>query len=187
MPRHPSRPPEIDLILAALIEREVRFVVTGSVAAKLYGVPIDPGDLDVTPALDTANLKRLAEFLIHIEAEPPLVFGRWEVQEDGERKWIAFEPTPEQIEAKKNWRPDPDDVSSFDNLLYTTLGNFDVVPDLNGTYEELSRRAVELEHAGQRVHVMHIDELLAGVTVPRRAKDVERVRHLRQIQRDRAL
>ena len=185
MTKHPSRPPDVEAILTALIERDVRFVLTGSVAARFYGADVDPGDLDITPALDPDNLQCLGELLIEMEAQPPLDFGRWEVQDDGERKWVVFEPTPEQLEAKKNWKPDPANVEGFDSLFHTRLGNFDVVPELSGTYEELMKRAVVMQHAGRPLHVMHVDALLAALTVPRRAKDVERVRALRRAQGER--
>jgi hypothetical protein len=36
---------------------------------------------------------------------------------------------------------------------------------------------------GYEVWVAHVDELLAALTVPRRKKDVSRVRDLREVQR----
>jgi hypothetical protein len=61
-------PPNVPALLGLLNEHEVRFVVTGSVAAMLYGVALEPGDLDITPARDYANLDRLACVLELIEA-----------------------------------------------------------------------------------------------------------------------
>ena len=48
-------PPDLAALLAALDATGVLYLVTGSVAALLHGVPLKPGDLDVTPALATGN------------------------------------------------------------------------------------------------------------------------------------
>ena len=54
---------------------------------------------------------------------------------------------------------------------------------MSGTYEELITRAVPVEVDGLRVWVESISELLATLTVPRRAKDRDRVEQLRALQR----
>ena len=66
----------------------VRYIVTGSAAALLLGVEVEPGDLDVTPALDVANLDWLAHALEQLDAAqyPDEPFGRWEMAADGERR-----------------------------------------------------------------------------------------------------
>ena len=151
----------------------------------LHGVELVPGDLDVTPALDRANLEGLATVLRAIRARqaPDLPFGDWEPQPDGEQKWVQRDPTPEDLAARAEWEPDPDNPASFDHLLESDLGAFDVVPEVSGTYEELRPRAVELEVFGERVWVESIAALLATITTPRREKDAERVRRLRELQR----
>lgn len=53
-------PPNVAALLNVLDAHRVLYVVTGSAAALLHGVPVEPGDLDVTPALDRENLERLA-------------------------------------------------------------------------------------------------------------------------------
>jgi hypothetical protein len=63
------------------------------------------------------------------------------------------------------------------------LGNLDVVPELTGEYDALVKRAVRMEAHGCEVRVVHVDELLAALTLPRRKKDAPRVRQLREIQR----
>ncbi|HET9493868.1 MAG TPA: hypothetical protein VFR15_06530 [Chloroflexia bacterium] len=185
---HPNRPPDIPALLDALDRHGVRYVLVGSVAAQVYGVDTGrPGDFDITPALDPGNLRRLADLLVEIEAglDPDEPFGHWEVQADGERKWAADEATPERVAERANWRPDPEDPDTFDHLFRSRLGNFDVVPDLSGTYDTLVKRAVPMTAHGHDILVVHIDELLAALTLPRRPKDVPRVRQLREIQRRR--
>jgi hypothetical protein len=68
-----------------------------------------------------------------------------------------FEPTAADRAARAAWAPDPEDPSSFDHLLWTRYGTLDVVPA--------------------------IADQLATLTVPRRSKDVERVRALRALER----
>jgi hypothetical protein len=186
--QYPNRAPDIHGLLDVLGRHGVRYVLTGSVAALAYGVDIgQPGDLDITPALDTENLSRLEAVLREIEAglDPDTSFGHWETQPDGEQKWKADAPSPELLARRANWRPDPADVSTFDHLFRSRLGNFDVVPEVSGTYETLMKRAVLMQVLGHDVRVVHVDELLAALTVPRRAKDGPRVRQLRDVQRQR--
>lgn len=185
---HPNRSPDIPALVGALHRFDVRYVLTGSVAALAYGVEIGhAGDLDITPALDHENLSRLEALLQDIEAgpDPADAFGHWELREDGERTWVTDEATPEREAQRATWRPNPDDVSSFDTLLRTRLGNLDIVPELSGTYESLMKRALRLDAWNHTIWVVHIDELLSALTVPRRKKDVARVRQLRLIQRQR--
>jgi hypothetical protein len=164
----------------------VRYVLVGSVAALAYGAEIgEPGDLDITPALDRQNLTRLRAVLDDIEAGPEAdaPFGHWEPRPDGELRWIVDETTPELLAQRANWRPDPGDPRTFDTLLCSRLGSFDIVPELGGTYDTLMKRAVRLRVWEHDLWVVHLDELLAALTVPRRPKDVPRVRQLRAIQR----
>jgi hypothetical protein len=185
---HPNRPPDITALLGVLDRHGVHYVLVGSVAALAYGAEIGQGgDLDITPALDQQNLTRLGAALRDIEAalDPDAPFGHWETRSDRERKWIADAVTPELQEQRASWSPDPADASTFDHLFRSRLGNFDVVPEVSGTYDTLMKRAVRLEAWGLAIWVVHVDELLAALTVPRRAKDVARVRQLREIQRRR--
>jgi hypothetical protein len=55
-------------LLEILNEHEVEYVVTGSAAAMLHGIVLDPGDLDITPALHHDNLDRLRRVLEAIHA-----------------------------------------------------------------------------------------------------------------------
>ena len=179
------QPPDIPALLRLLNEHGVLYVVTGSAAAKLHGIELAPGDLDVTPALDRENLERLAAALraIHARQAPDGPFGDWQIQPDGEQKWVQREPTPEDVTARAAWQPDPSDPASFDHLLESDLGAIDVVPEVSGTYEDLSPRAVELDAFGERVWVESIADLLATITIPRREKDSDRVGRLRELQR----
>lgn len=181
---HPiRRAPDLPALLEILDASALRYVVTGSVAALLYGVDLEPGDLDITPALGQDNLRVLATILKEIGATPES-FGHWETKPDGEKKWVEEEVTEEVL---ASWQPDFKDIASFDHLFYTRCGNFDVVPEVAGDYEALRQAAVRKSAFGYVVWVAHVDELLAKLTVPRREKDVSTVQELRRIQRSRRM
>ncbi len=182
--KHPERPPDVAALLAALDAHGVECVLVGSVAARAYGAEIQPGDLDVVPSLERANLERLAAMLESIEASISGRIGVWTLQENGERRWIEADETPAEHAARAAaWAPDPDDVATFDHLFMTRHGNFDTPPEICGTYEALAPRARAGRVAGVRARIAHVDDLLERLTVPRRAKDVPRVAALRAAQR----
>lgn len=180
--------PDVTRLVERLKVHEVRYVLIGSVAAMTYGAQLMPGDFDITPDLNPTNLRRLAQLLVELEATPDAQAnaGHWEEQ-NGERRWVTEPLTPARVAALKAWTPDPQDLGSFDHLFETTLGNFDVVPELMGRYEVLRVRAVPQVVAGVEVQVAHVDDLLHGITVPRREKDGERVRFLREVQKNQAV
>lgn len=177
---HEARPLLVGPILETLDEMEVQFVITGSVAARLHGVDLEPRDLDIVPATDVANLDRLVRVLEVLEARPAGPFGDWTVLPNGEMKWIARPTTEEEIQA---WTPGVHDLSSLDHCYRSRFGNVDVVPSVTGTYEVLMRRAIQIPAFGYTPWVAHIDELLARLTVPRRDENAVRVAQLREIQR----
>jgi hypothetical protein len=179
---HDSRPPDVRALLELLARHGVKFVLVGSGAAAAWGVELEPADLDVVPDLEPANLRRLIALLREIEARPPGPFGAWTTLPNGEKKWIARETTREELAA---WEPDPANLVTLDNLYHSRLGNFDVVPEITGTYDEIRPRTERLRWHGHEVDVAPIEDLLARLTVPRREKDVPRVARLREIQRGR--
>ena len=183
---HPKRTPDIVPLFQALHLHQVRYVLIGSVAASFYGVEVQPGDFDITPASDIGNLQRLITMLRDIEATTDGSAGHWECNADGERTWIDVPLTAEERAVRAaSWNPQADDVETLDHLFCTRYGNFDVVPSLAGTYELLMKRAVPMQFVERCVWVAHVDDLLAALTVPRRQKDGSRVQALRRIQHER--
>lgn len=173
-----DRPPDLPALVSALAEENVKYVVSGSVAALFRGVQVVPGDFDIVPARDSENLESLFEVLRKIDAKPKS-FGRWMIKEDGEKKWIDEGATPQQIAA---WRPIVGQQETWDHLMPSKHGRLDVVPELTGKYEDLLPRAEPVEQFGQKIWLASIEDLLARLTVPRREKDRARVKALRAIQ-----
>jgi catechol 2,3-dioxygenase-like lactoylglutathione lyase family enzyme len=168
------------LALAALLrvldEHGVAFVVGGSVAALAHGAPVtEPGDLDVIPATDADNLRRLSAAIATLGAEVPIETGQWQTDEAGEFRWVkdGIEREPRPL--------DPDDPETFDHSFATRHGRLDIVPVIAGAFGDVRARATRLPIAGREAWVAHPADVLAGMTGPRRAKDGARVRHLRSL------
>jgi catechol 2,3-dioxygenase-like lactoylglutathione lyase family enzyme len=174
-----SEGPQLGALLRVLDDHAVTFVVAGSVAAMAHGAPVEgPGDLDIVPGTDPDNLRRLADALAALGAEPSIETGEWRTDEAGEPQWVddgvARQPRP----------LDPNDASTFDHSFATRHGRLDVVPVVAGAHDALRRRATRLAVEGHQTWVAAPSDVLAGMTAPRRAKDGPRVRHLRALLAD---
>jgi hypothetical protein len=133
-------------LLGMLGRGGVDYVVAGSVAAMAFGVDLVPGDLDVVPSLDPANLERLGLLLHRAGAKPRHVPG-WREGLDRE--------------ACERWRPEPFDLAALDHRFVTPWGDLDVVPLKAGRYDELGPTAVSFTAFGCAIQVAHPDHLIA--------------------------
>jgi hypothetical protein len=169
-------PLDVDALLASIDRHMVAYVVTGSIAAAAHGAPdVQPGDLDIVPATDAPNLDRLGRALQEIGGHASPEPGHWARDELDEWAWVT-DPEPHPV------RPlDPADPDTFDHSFRTRHGRLDVVPVVAGSYESLRARASRRSVAGHRPWVAHPLDVLAGMSRPRRRKDVPRVRHLRSV------
>ena len=141
-----SSQPDIKGALRGLDAAAIRYVLTGSVAASVYGVPVEPRDLDIAPDLEATNLQRLSGLLAAWGAKP-VHLPDW--------------PGGLGPEAIERWTPEPATPGNLDHLLDTAVGRFDVVPWRSGWYLDLAPRAAERHLHGVRVLVAHPDDLLA--------------------------
>jgi hypothetical protein len=173
-------------LFRALATQQVRYVVTGSVAAHLYGVAgIQPGDLDIVPHVHRKNLTRLLAALTDLDATTGPGGGTWITDERGEWKWSALD-VMDEAPATWRWEPNTQEWQTFDRVFETAYGRLDVVPQIAGTYAELVQRAESMAIMDVTIKVASLEDLLARLTVPRREKDVSRVRQLRALQFERA-
>ena len=171
--------PRLGALIDVLDRHEVAFVIGGSVGALAHGASdVQPGDFDVIPATDPANLRRLAAALDELQAVAQPTTGRWDTDDAaGEHRWV-------EDGVERPLAPlDPRDADTFDHSFDTTLGRLDVVPRIAGRHEDLRRRATRLAVNGREAWVAAPIDLLAGMTAARRPKDVPRVRHLRSVAR----
>lgn len=174
--------PQIGRLLRTLADHDVEFVLAGSVAVEAWGAEIGtPGDLDIIPAMDERNLRKLADAMNTIEAQPFPMSGEWQSTPDGFR-WHEFD----EDNPRRGLLPPPVDPTvpeSFDSLFSTRYGALDIVPLISGRFEDVSPRSTRLTvHQFNDVRVISIEDLLAQLTVPRRHRDAARVSHLRMLQ-----
>lgn len=146
-------PVAFERIIEALNRRKVKYVVIGGVAALLQGVPLPrTADLDVTPAGDLENKKRLARTLRDIEAK---------------LRVPGFE---EGVEI-------PLDERTFTGLVtmtfLTRFSPFDIsfVPDGTAGYEDLLGEARTIERLGVEIPVASVNDIIRSKQAAGREKD----------------
>lgn len=146
------------VLLGALAEHGVEFVVIGQMAALLHGHPETTFDLDVVPRQDIDNAERLIEALRGQEAV--LVV-------EGER---TDGPDERQL---LGWNL----VREYD----TAAGPIDVVPFAIGVgdFDTLSARAADVVIDGHRVLVASLDDVIASKEAAARPKDLRQLPALR--------
>lgn len=112
-------------LLRVLVERGVRFVLIGGVAARLRGAPLLTQDVDITPANDPVTMESLAVALEALDARL-----RTSTEPDG----VPMPFDPGLIASAQSW------------TLTTRFGDLDLVfvPAGSRGYPDLSRGADEL-------------------------------------------
>jgi hypothetical protein len=144
---------EFDLraLLAALHEREVRFVVIGGVAVGAHGYVRATEDLDLVPDPDPANLELLTAALGALDSTLPTVKGR------------PFDPDQDGGVILRGGNVSAD----------TRFGGLDVVQRLRGVpkYSELAKDAVESDLLGIPVRVCSLGRLREMKQALSRAQD----------------
>jgi len=152
--------------LAALLRRldaaGVEFVVVGGIAAITHGSPQVTHDLDIVFATDEANLRRLSDALIDLNAK---VHG---VIDD-----VPFVPDARALRQVRLLR------------LTTDEGRLDVMvqPDGSKGYEQLLAGSIEAVVEGTAVRVAGLDDLIAMKKAAGRTKDRLHLEELYAIKR----
>jgi hypothetical protein len=142
---------DLRALVAALGERGVEYIVVGGVAVTAHGYVRSTRDLDIVPDPDPANLRRLADALIDVEAVLPLA--------DGRRFAIARDMRP--LERRRNI------------TLDTRSGSLDVVQNAPGipSFATLAQDAVEAEILGVPVRICSLPRLREMKAASGRAQD----------------
>jgi hypothetical protein len=144
--------PSFDLLLARLVEADVRFVVIGGLALGSWGVVRGTKDCDIVVDPSSANLDALAGLVTelggHVHTPEALL--------SSERAIAALLRGGERV------------------LVSTQLGELDVVQGLDGvpTYAQLRAGAIEVELAGVTVAVCGLNELRAMKRAAGRPRDL---------------
>jgi hypothetical protein len=132
--------PNLIVVLRALHDPGVEFILVGGVSAVLHGAPIYTFDIDVVHSRDPANIARLLPVLEALDA--------------------VFRMQPE-----RRLKPNASHLTSAGHLnLITRYGPLDLLgtigPDLG--YRDLVPHSVELDVAdGLRIRVLDLETLIA--------------------------
>jgi hypothetical protein len=164
-------PLDTEALLLLLGRHRVEFVVIGGMGAVIHGDIGLTHDLDITPAGDRANLKRLAAALTEAKAKLRVPGARGGVE------------TVEVTLSEQSF-------DAFTSATYRTRhGDLDVVlrPDGPGPtrsleYRELAQRALTVRVFGTRVRVAALEDIIASKAAAGRPKDREALRRLQELQ-----
>lgn len=148
--------PDLDAetIVATLNRFGVKYVVIGAFAAQLQGAPIPrTRDIDVTPATDTANLRRLSDALHELQARIRTVDAR---------EGLPFDHDGPSLGRARIWN------------LTSPFGEFDIsfVPSGTEGYDDLAGRALIVESHGESVPVADLDDVIRSKEAAGRPKDI---------------
>jgi hypothetical protein len=149
-------------VIKALARRRVRYVLIGAVAARLQGFPRLTADIDITPAQDVENLRRLASALRDLEAK---------VYTESVPAGLAFDCTAESLGSAKLWN------------LVTSAGRVDVafVPSGTEGYDDLASSAVAFSAFGIELSVASLADILRSKEAADRPQDRQDVIVLREM------
>jgi hypothetical protein len=145
---------DAESIVAILNKYGVKYVVMGAFAPQLQGAPIPrTRDVDVTPASDAANLKRLSAALHELGA-------RVRIADDPEG--VPFDHDGPSLGRARVWN------------LTSPHGEFDIsfVPSGTEGYEDLARNAQVIESHGEPVPVADLHDVIRSKEAAGRPKDI---------------
>jgi len=153
----PERPLDLRELFRALAEHGVDYLVIGGVAAQVHGRRRTTMDLDVTPAPDPENFKRLAAALVALDAHP-VEFGS-----------SARTPTAEQLHVAPVVPP-----------LTTRHGELHIVNEVPGSsaYAAMRARALRTDLDGIAVQIVGVDDLIRMKQTTGRPRDIEDIEAL---------
>jgi hypothetical protein len=154
--------PLVDLkaILRGLHDHEVDYVLFGSTAMLFFGFVRNTQDVDVVIASDEANLRRVHDWLVsidaHLKLKPQRRFGSRE-------RWQMFK--------------------GANATVLTSCGQIDVVQRIEGMppFERLVAESEIFDHEGMRVRVMNrrtLIELKRGRASLQDLADIEAIEQL---------
>lgn len=163
-------PPALDRehLLATLLRHDVHFVLVGGLAAQAHGAVRVTQDADICAEWTAANLSRLSEALIELEAR--LKIG------DGSIETLTLPIDAHVIDGMElgPWR--------------TTAGDVDVLLGIPNTsrfelarYEQLAEDAVNLEIDSFLVKVASLADIIRSKEIADRPKDREALEELRSL------
>jgi hypothetical protein len=150
-------------ILQTLNGHQVRFVIIGGIAGRLWGSTSVTNDLDICYGRDAENLRALSAGLVALD-----------VKLRGAERDLPF-------------TPDVRTLKNGDHFTFTTAaGNLDLLgtPAGSGGYEALARTATPMDVGGITVAVAAIEDLIAMKRAAGRPKDLIEVEILSAVREE---
>ena len=157
-------PLDPERVIRTLARHEVRYVLIGALAARLYGFPRLTADIDITPDREAGNLIRLAAALRELCAR---------VYTESVPEGLAFDCSATALGRADMWN------------LVTSAGRLDVAFAPSGTegYRDLSRRAVRFEAFTMPILAASLEDIIRSKAAADRPQDRQDVPLLRAILR----
>jgi len=158
----PERPLDLRELFRVLAEHGVDYLVIGGVAAQVHGRRRTTMDLDVTPAPDPENFKRLAAALVALDAHPV------------ELGPSAPTPTAEQLLLAPVVPP-----------LSTRHGELHILNEVPGAtaYAGMRARALTTDLDGIAMSIVGVDDLIRMKQTAGRPSDIEDIEALTTVAR----
>jgi hypothetical protein len=149
-------------IVAALLARDVSFVVIGGFAARLHGSPLLTQDIDVTPEMSAQNLERLSAALRDLDAR---------VRHPDVPEGLAFAHDATSLAGSVCWN------------LTTRYGDLALSFSPAGTdgYPDVARRAVTVVVSGVPIPVASLEDIVRSKNAANRDKDRRALPVLREL------
>ncbi len=162
--------PDLDAktIVATLNKFGVKYVVIGAFAAQMQGAPIPrTRDIDLTPATDGTNLKRLSAALHELQAT---------IRTADVPEGLPFDHNGASLGRARVWN------------LTSRFGEFDIsfVPSGTEGYDDLARHAHIIESHGELVPVADLNDVIRSKEAAGRPKDIVHLPILIQTARTRS-
>ena len=155
---------QFEVLLSALKNESVSFIIIGGVAATLHGSARLTNDLDVVYERSPENIERLARALAplnpYLRGAPP---------------GLPFRFDPPTIKRGLNF------------TLTTDLGDLDLLGELTGvgSFAAVARESIEATLFGTDYRFINLDGLIRSKRAAGRAKDLEVVAELEAIREER--
>ena len=151
-------------IIKTLDRNDVKFVLIGALAARLYGFPRLTADAAITPAADSQNLDNLVAALRELDAR---------IYTENIPEGLAFDCSPATLKRAEMWN------------LVTDAGRLDVAFKPSGTdgFNDLAENAETFHAYGVQFLVTSLADIIRSKEAAGRPRDREDVVMLRAIQK----
>lgn len=145
----PVEPAELSELLELLLDASVEFILVGGGAAVIHGAPVTTQDIDIVHSREPANVDRLLQVLLRLDARLVDPAGR------------DLEPEPMALSGPGQ------------SLIRTRLGRVDALGALHDGrgYEDLLAAAETVDFDGRSLRIIDLQTLIEIKSSTGRAKD----------------